>query len=98
MVGFAEVEEFSRNFDEEFCLIACMESTTGRNIWYINSGASSHMTRKRDSLETCRRVEQGSTLSWVMMSGIKRRELELFHSRGIMENPLVFLMCYMFQD
>ena len=44
MVGSAEVEEFSMNFDEEFCLIACMESTTGRNIWYIDIGASSHMT------------------------------------------------------
>ena len=47
MVGSAEVDEFSRNFDEEFCLIACMESTTRRNIWYIDSGASSHMTRQK---------------------------------------------------
>ena len=44
MAGFAEVDEFSRNFDEEFCLIACMESTTWSSIWYIDSGASSHMT------------------------------------------------------
>ena len=43
MVGSAEVDEFNRNFDEEFCLIACMESTTGSSIWYIDSGASSHM-------------------------------------------------------
>ena len=42
--GSAEVDEFNRNFDEEFCLIACMASTTGSNIWYIDSGASSHMT------------------------------------------------------
>ena len=44
MARSAEVEEFSRNFDEEFCLIACMASTTRRNIWYIDSGASSNMT------------------------------------------------------
>ena len=31
------------NFDEEVCLIACMEITIGSNIWYIYSGASSHM-------------------------------------------------------
>ena len=43
MVGSAEVDEFNRNFDEEFCLIACMASTIGSNIWYIDSGASSHM-------------------------------------------------------
>ena len=44
MAGCAEVDEFSRNFDEEFCLIACMASTTGSNIWYIDSEASSHKT------------------------------------------------------
>ena len=45
MVGSAEVDEFNKKFNEELCLIACMESTTGSNIWYIHSGASSHMTR-----------------------------------------------------
>ena len=44
MVGSAEVDECSRNFDEKFCLIACMVSTTGRRIWYIDNGAYSHMT------------------------------------------------------
>ena len=38
------MDEFSRNFDEDFCLIVCMASTTGNIIWYIDSGASSHMT------------------------------------------------------
>ena len=47
MDGSAEVDEFSRNFDEEFCLIACMASTTGSSIWYIDSGASSHMTGQK---------------------------------------------------
>ena len=46
MVGSAEVDEFSRNFDEEFCLIA-MKRTIGRSIWYIDSGASNHMTRQK---------------------------------------------------
>ena len=43
IVGSAEVDEFSRNFDEELCSINCMEITTGRNIWYIKNGTSSHM-------------------------------------------------------
>ena len=47
MARSAEVDEFSRNFDEEICLIACMESTIGSNIWYIDSGASSHMTGQK---------------------------------------------------
>ena len=38
MVGSVEVDEFSRNFDEEFCLIACMASTTESSIWYIDNG------------------------------------------------------------
>ena len=44
MAGSVEVDEFNRNFDDEFCLITCMASTTGSSLWYIDSGASSHMT------------------------------------------------------
>ena len=47
MARSAEVDEFRRNFDEEFCLIACMASTIGSNIWYINSGSSSDMTEHK---------------------------------------------------
>ena len=49
MVGSAEVEEFNRNFDEKFCLIACMANTTRSNIWYIDNAASSHMTGQKSS-------------------------------------------------
>ena len=47
MAGSAKVEEFNKNFDENFCLIACMASTTGSSIWYIDNGASSHMTGQK---------------------------------------------------
>ena len=43
MDGYTKVDEFNGKFDEEFCLISCMASTTRSSIWYINSGASSHM-------------------------------------------------------
>jgi hypothetical protein len=40
-----EVEEFSTKFDKEFFLIACLSSrTTTPDTWYIDSGASHHMT------------------------------------------------------
>ena len=42
MVGSVEVDEFMRNFNEEFFLIACMESTIRSSIWYIDYGASCH--------------------------------------------------------
>lgn len=47
MATLVEVYEFSSKF-EEFSLIACMESFVANNIWYIDSGASIHMTRNKE--------------------------------------------------
>jgi hypothetical protein len=45
------VEEFSTNFDKEFSLIACLSSRTSTpNTWYIDSGASCHMTLVHEHL------------------------------------------------
>jgi hypothetical protein len=50
-VASAEVEEFSTKFDKEFSLIACLSSrTTTSDTWYIDSGASRHMTTVREHL------------------------------------------------
>jgi hypothetical protein len=39
------VEEFSTKFDKEFSLVVCISMrTTHSNMWYIDSGASHHMT------------------------------------------------------
>jgi hypothetical protein len=47
----AEVEEFSTKFDKEFSLIVCLSSrTTTLDTWYIDSGASRHMTAVREHL------------------------------------------------
>jgi hypothetical protein len=47
----AKVDEFSTKFDKEFSLIECLSSrTTTPNTWYINSGASRHMTSVREHL------------------------------------------------
>jgi hypothetical protein len=47
----AEVEEFSTKFDKEFSLIVCLSSrTTTSDAWYIDSGASRHMTAVREHL------------------------------------------------
>ena len=47
MAGSAKVEEFNKNFDEDFCLNACMASTTRSSVWYVDSGASCHMTGQK---------------------------------------------------
>ena len=44
----AEVEEFNKSFDHNLCLIACMASTTGNDIWYIDNGVFGHMTGHKE--------------------------------------------------
>jgi hypothetical protein len=45
----AAVEEFSTKFDKEFSLIVCLSMrTTHSDTWYIDSGASCHMTGVRE--------------------------------------------------
>jgi hypothetical protein len=47
----AEVEEISTKVDKEFSLSACLSSrTTTPNTWYIDSGASHHMTTVHEHL------------------------------------------------
>jgi hypothetical protein len=47
----AEVKEFSTKFDKEFSLIVSLSMrTTHTNTWYIDSGASHHMTGIREHL------------------------------------------------
>jgi hypothetical protein len=46
------VEEFSTKFDKEFSLIVCLSTrTTHSDVWYIDSGASRHMTGVREALD-----------------------------------------------
>jgi hypothetical protein len=45
----AEVEEFSAKFDKEFSLVVCLSTrTTHSSVWYIDIGASRHMTGVRE--------------------------------------------------
>jgi hypothetical protein len=46
-----EVEEFSTKFDKEFSLVVCLFTrATHSSVWYIDSGASRHMTYVREHL------------------------------------------------
>ena len=96
MVGFAEVDEFNRNFNEEFCLIVYMESTTGSSIWCIDNGASSHMTGHKRFFRDLQEGGIGIHVELGDDASIKRRELALFHLRGSLANPSVLLTYYTF--
>jgi hypothetical protein len=46
-----EVEEFFAKFDKEFSLVVCLSTrTTHSSVWYIDNGASCHMTGVREHL------------------------------------------------
>ena len=49
VVAYADVEDFASMFEREFSLIACLSACSGSSrCWYIDSGASAHMTGVRE--------------------------------------------------
>jgi hypothetical protein len=54
-----DIDEFSSRFDEDFLLIACLSisSTRATRVWYIDSGASYHMTGLRKYFSSFREEE-----------------------------------------
>jgi hypothetical protein len=47
MAASAAVDEFSKSFEEDFCFIAYMSSTIVSDMWFVDSGASCHMTGRK---------------------------------------------------
>lgn len=46
------MDEFASQFENEFSLIACLSSSIANKVWYIDSGASCHMTGVRECFDT----------------------------------------------
>jgi hypothetical protein len=44
MEASTTVDEFCKSFEEDFCFIACMSSASVSDMWFVDSGASFHMT------------------------------------------------------
>jgi hypothetical protein len=42
------VDEFAKNFEEYFCFIACMSSAIVLDMWFVDNGASCHMTGHKE--------------------------------------------------
>jgi hypothetical protein len=86
-----EVEEFSTKFDKEFSLIVCLSMrTTHTDTWYIDSGASRHMTGVREHLtylsemgnvEVVLLFPKGSSITSAKVIGTRHERLYkfLFH-------------------
>ena len=48
VVGSATCEALASKFELDFSLIACMASSALGSVWYLDSGASFHMTGDKD--------------------------------------------------
>ena len=48
VVGAKTGEALASQFELEFSLIACMVSSVLGSVWYLDSGASFHMTRDKE--------------------------------------------------
>jgi hypothetical protein len=48
VVGATDGEALASQFELDFSWIACMESSALRSVWYLDSGASFHMTGDKD--------------------------------------------------
>jgi hypothetical protein len=49
VVGSATGEALVSQFELDFSLIACMGSSASGSVWYLDSGASFHMTGDKES-------------------------------------------------
>jgi hypothetical protein len=69
----AEVDEFAARFESEFSLIVCLSNSTSSGVWYIDSGAFSHMTGVRDYFSSLK--EEGMDLVIDMDNNAKCRAI-----------------------
>jgi hypothetical protein len=52
-----EVDYFATRFENEFSLIPCLSSSASIGVWYIDSGASTHITRVCDYFPSLKEEE-----------------------------------------
>jgi hypothetical protein len=52
VVASVDVEEFSKSFENDFCLIACMSISEATSVWFVDNEASSHMIGRKEYFNT----------------------------------------------
>ena len=48
MANSTVVDEFAKSFEEDFCFIACMSSAAVSDMWFVDNGASCHLTGSKE--------------------------------------------------
>jgi hypothetical protein len=77
-----EVDDFAARFENEFSLIACLSSSTSTGVWYIDSGASSHMTGVHDYFSSLKEEELDLYIEMGTMPSVKQQAMGQSHFRG----------------
>jgi hypothetical protein len=102
MVASAGVEEFCKIFEEDFCLVACMSSSVVTDVWYVDSGASCHMTGCKEFFSrlqeggmnihielgdnACYKVQGIGTVSFQRESGKPLHFVDVLYVPGLTKN------------
>jgi hypothetical protein len=73
MVASTTVDEFSKSFEEDFYFISCMSSTTISDMWFVNSGASCHMTGHK---EWFTRLQEGGVNLVIELGDYRRYKVQ----------------------
>ena len=87
VVGSVAGEALASNFELHFSLIACLVSSVMGSAWFLDSGASFHMTGDKDFFSDLEEKDLGVHIEMAMMVDIVRLVSVPFPLRGSLVNP-----------
>jgi hypothetical protein len=91
MAASAAMDEFAKSFEEDLCFIACMSSVAVSDMWFVDSGASCHMTGRKEFFT---RIQEGGVNLVIDLEDDKRYKAQgvgtISFQRGSSKPPLWF--------
>jgi len=97
MASSEAVDDFSKLFEEDFCFITCMSITIVSDMWFVDNGASFHMTWHK---EWFTRLHEG-VINLVIELGDDMRYKAQGVGIGSFQREFInhsnSVMCYMFR-
>jgi hypothetical protein len=82
MATSAAVDEFAKSFEEDFCFVACMSSVAVSDIWFVDSGASCHMTGHKEFFTRLQEGGVNLVIELEMKGTTRCKGLAQFRFRG----------------